>query len=133
MAHTIGGTGHLVPWSDSNFGRLGNYQRSPDVLFALGEAHVLIVNAPVAVNALGTFEFWLDGVLVMTSQREGTGTDGSSFVVGRIPGGGPFFGGMDLTFSNMATFDRALTEAEVASISEALIDPGIIANAWIPS
>jgi len=133
MAHVIGATGHLCPFSDSTFARLGNFVRSRDVLFALGEPHVLILNAPAAVNSLGTWEFWLDGVLVLTSQREGTGTDGTSFQIGRIAGGGPFFGAIDMTYSNLATWARGLTEAEIRTITEVLIDDAIIATAWVPS
>jgi hypothetical protein len=131
MAHSMGSTGHLNPWSDSNFSRLGNYVRSQSVLFALGEPHVLVLNA-VTFSGISSTEFWVDGVLLMTCMKSGEGTDGTGFVVGRIPGGGPYFGGIDMTYSNLALWDRSLTNAEIAAVSAALVDDAILATSWTP-
>ncbi len=132
MAHGFSSTGQLAPWSDSNFSRLGNYQMSEQVLFALGEPHVLIINGRTDAG-VGVAEFWLDGVLLMSNPRSGDGTDGASFQIGRIAGGGPYFGAIDATYSNFATWSRQLTQAEIEDISAALIDDAILATSWIPA
>lgn len=132
MGHGLDATGHLTPWSDSNFSRLGNYTSSKEVIFSLGEPHVLVINATYSAGGIGTTQFWLDGVLLLTNMRSGEGTDGAVFTIGRIPGGGPYFGAIDMTFSNLATWDRELTNAEIAAISAALVDDAILATSWMP-
>lgn len=128
MGIGLGSTGRLWPWFDSTFGPLGNYSGTRDVMFALGDAHVLVIVA----RGDGSTEFWLDGVLVITQSRDGTGIDGTVFMVGRLDNGGPFFGAVDMTISNIATWARVLTVAEVADISAALADDAILAAAWTP-
>lgn len=129
MAHTIGQTGRLWHWSDSTFGPLGSICGTPDVMFALGEPHVYMIVA----HADGSTEHWLDGVLVLSCCRTGLGVDGTAFMVGRLDNGGPFFGALDMTFSNLATWSRVLTRAEIKTITEALIDNAIIPTAWVPA
>lgn len=129
MGHTIGQTGRLWHWTDSTFGPLGSIAGTPDVMFAIGEPHVYIVIG----YSDGTTEHWLDGVLVLACCRTGAGIDGTAFMVGRMDNGGPFFGAIDMTFSNLATWSRVLTRAEIKSVSEALMDATIIANGWVPA
>ena len=127
--------GYLIGWCDSTFSRLGTFSASKDPLFATGEPHVLVINMEPVVGgaSCANFSFWVDGVRVITLPTDNSGVDGAVFSIGRLPGGGPFFGAINMTYSNFATWARTLTDAEIKTISEALVDDAILATSWVPT
>jgi hypothetical protein len=96
---------------------------------------VFVLNGPAdAVYALGarsTWEVWVDGVLVTSGMRRNTGD-----FAGGVRFGQPndsFFGSPDMDIGPIVTFDRALTYAEIKTITEVLLDGAIAAGGNVPS
>jgi hypothetical protein len=131
MILSLSSAGRLYGLVDSNFSRTPAIE-SREVFFSLGEPHVYLLNAPVAAagEAGRLIEVWLDGVLVATFSNVGDGTAGNEFTIGRTAD--HFFGAMNLTFSNLGTWNRVLTNTEIETITEALADAAIFAGAWTP-
>lgn len=73
-------------------------------------------------DASGTVEMFLDGTSIGSGTRDQSNNDGSgTLIVGSSSDS--FWGTVDIQWSNLALFDRALTDDEVASISAALRPP----------
>lgn len=76
---------------------------------------------------------YVDGVIwvqIPASSGDG-GSTGEDFFLGRPSD--EFWGAPDLVWSNLATFDRALTASEVRVITEALADAALLASGPVPS
>jgi hypothetical protein len=73
---------------------------------------------------------YVDGVRWGAAQGAGTGS-GNDLRVGSLNDG--FFAFPDVTISNLASFDRALTHAEIISITEALMDDAAFSTSYVPA
>lgn len=95
----------------------------------------VVLGQPVAfiMRAIGTrIEYWVNGVIVGMSYRSTTAIT-EDVGIGGSPEATRFWATMQTAWSNLATWNRAISRAEVDTVTEAMVDDSILAAAWTPA
>jgi hypothetical protein len=85
----------------------------------------------IILNAVNSaMEIWVNGVLVTYGKRDSSLGGTPDLFVGQEPA--TFWGSPAMRVSNVVSWDRTLTHAEIKAITDAVLDEAALSNAWRP-
>lgn len=101
----------------------------------LGTPFVYVINGPdaaagYATGAASSWEFWINGSLVTSAIRHGTGTFTAGVRLGQA--NDTFWGSPTMKVGPIASWSRELDPSEIKTVTEVLMDSTIASGAYVP-